>query len=311
MSEDQARETEAEERRITAPLAAALFREHADWLRRYVRRLAGNWSLPLSWLDPDDVVQDAFVQLLRHDWAEPIRSPGAWLCVVVRNQVARAAQQHRRFTDGDPAAHIEEGTAGWSSVSRQASTEEILAARAVVDAIADLAGNQQVATYLSRVQGWPHADIAAFLGCSASAAGVHVHRGTRTVSVVSKNSGVILADSQPSTIVLDRPRHAWLRAWAAVLRPGPVRWLAAILTWLAPWTVIFFISGGSWRAVFKGLVGTILAILAILAMSVVMGLILAVIYWIEDLIDWLGDQRRQRHAERHDRAVRRERDSGS
>jgi len=25
--------------RIAAPLAAALFEEHADWLRRYVRRL--------------------------------------------------------------------------------------------------------------------------------------------------------------------------------------------------------------------------------------------------------------------------------
>ena len=121
------------------------------------------------------------MQLLRHNWAEPIRNPGAWLCVVVRNQVNKAAQQHRHFIDDDPAAHIEVGTARWSSVPRQASTEEVQAARAAVDAIARLPGNQQVATYLSRVQGWPHADIAAFLGCSTSAAGVHVFRGTHVV----------------------------------------------------------------------------------------------------------------------------------
>jgi len=82
--------------------------------------------------------------------------------------VSKAAQQHRHFTDEDPAAHIEVGTARWSSVGRQAGTEDIQAARSAVDAIARLAGNQQVATYLSRVQGWPHADIAAFLGCSTS-----------------------------------------------------------------------------------------------------------------------------------------------
>jgi len=135
-NQNEARESESEQRRVPPALTEDLFREHAGWLRHYVYRLADSRSLPLSWLDPDDVVQDAFVQLLRHDWAEPIRNPGAWLCVVVRNQVAKAAQQHRRFTDDDPAAHIEEGTAGWSSVPRQASTEEIRAARAAVDAIA-------------------------------------------------------------------------------------------------------------------------------------------------------------------------------
>ena len=77
MNEDEARDREAEEKRLAAPLAAALFQEHADWLRRYMRRLANNRSLPPSLLDPDDVVQEAFVQLLRHNWDEPIRNPGA------------------------------------------------------------------------------------------------------------------------------------------------------------------------------------------------------------------------------------------
>jgi DNA-directed RNA polymerase specialized sigma24 family protein len=99
MSENQneAGESEAEQRRVPPALTEELFREHTAWLRHYVRRLADNRSLPSNLLDPDDVVQEAFVQLLRHDWAEPIRNPGAWLCVVVRNQVSKAAQQRRHY----------------------------------------------------------------------------------------------------------------------------------------------------------------------------------------------------------------------
>ena len=155
---------------------AALYSEHARWLGKYVRNLAENWAVPPSVLDPEDVVHEAFVSLLRYE--SSIQNPGAWLCVVARNQVTKAAQRQRRITGDDPAEHLEATTASWSSLSRRADAEVVMAARAVVDAMADLPGNQQVATYLSRVQGWPHADIAEFLGCSASAAGVHVHRGT-------------------------------------------------------------------------------------------------------------------------------------
>jgi RNA polymerase sigma factor (sigma-70 family) len=271
MNDDEARESEAEERRIAAARragraaiqaahAAALFEAHADWLRRYVRRLTDNRSLPPSWLDPDDVVQDAFVQLLRHDWAEPIRNPGAWLCVVVRNQVAKAAQQHRHFIDDDPGAHIEGGTAGWSSVPRQASTEEIVAARATVDAIARLAGNQQVATYLSRVQGWPHADIAAFLGCSTSAAGVHVFRGTHVVSVsgdvswgwtVARQEGILYAESG-----LVDALHRRARRLAVVVQVA-----------LASVTVILFISGVAWWVAVVPVIAPTGAILVIMALA--------------------------------------------
>jgi DNA-directed RNA polymerase specialized sigma24 family protein len=107
MNEDEARDREAEEKRIADPLAAALFQEHAGWLRRYVRRLADNRSLPPSLLDPDDVVQEAFVQLLRHNWAEPIRNPGAWLCVVARTQCVarccRLGEIRSSSPTGDPA----------------------------------------------------------------------------------------------------------------------------------------------------------------------------------------------------------------
>jgi DNA-directed RNA polymerase specialized sigma24 family protein len=129
---------------------AALYEEHAGWLRRYMRNLAENWAVPPNVLDPDDVVQEAFASLLRCD--RRIQNPGAWLCVVARNQVTKAAQHPCRIAREDPTVHLEAGT-DWTSLSRRADAEVIMAARAIVDAIAELPGNQQVATYLSRVAG--------------------------------------------------------------------------------------------------------------------------------------------------------------
>jgi RNA polymerase sigma factor (sigma-70 family) len=305
MNEDEARDRDAEEKRIAAPHAAALFQEHADWLRRYVRRLAGSRSLPPSLLDPDDVVQEAFVQLLRHNWDEPIRNPGAWLCVVVRNQVTKAAQQHRHFIDDDPAAHIEVGTAGWSSVPRQASTEEVQAARAAVDAIARLPGNQQVATYLSRVQGWPHADIAAFLGCSTSAAGVHVFRGTHTVGAeIAIGSSIAAASAM--MVNAGYSLSGYIRVLAAVVLAGVARRLAAVVlagVVLAAVAVVLLISGVPWWV-------------AVLPVTAPVGatLVIAAVVWLCSVFTgWLDDhQRWKRRAERarHDRAARREADGG-
>jgi RNA polymerase sigma factor (sigma-70 family) len=286
MNEDEARDRAAEEKRIAAPLVAALFREHAGWLRSYVRRLAGNRSLPPSLLDPDDVVQEAFVQLLLHNWAEPIRNPGAWLCVVVRNQVSKAAQQHRHFTDDDPAAHIEVGTAGWSSVPRQAGTEEVQAARAAVDAIARLPGNQQVATYLSRVQGWPQADIAAFLGCSTSAAGVHVFRGTHAVNVRIAEDARYSYSMDVSHSISDSSRSA-LSDYGYV-----PRFIAVIQVVLAAVTVVLLISGVPWWA-------AVIPVIAPGGVILVIAAVVSLVWLCSVFTDWLGDHQRRAQIGRH------------
>ena len=282
-NQNEARESEAEQRRVPPALTEELFREHADWLRHYVRRLADNRSLPSNLLDPDDVVQEAFVQLLRHDWAEPIRNPGAWLCVVVRNQVSKAAQQRRHVIDDDPAAHIEVGTAGWSSMHRQASTEDIQVARAAVDAIARLDGGQQIATYLSRVQGWPQADIAAFLGCSTSAAGVHVFRGTHAVRALMEME--IQADDR-TYYARASLGYSGRRALGAFSRG-----LAAIQAISAVVTVVLLISGVPWWMAVVPVIAPAGAILVVAAVRSLMWLCSVFTGWLDD------HQRRKRRAQ--------------
>ncbi|WP_067132122.1 RNA polymerase sigma factor [Microtetraspora malaysiensis] len=220
-------------------LAGAVYGEQHDPLLGYARRLASGWGIPMSELDPEDVVQDAFVQLILQDGIETIHKPGAWLCVVVRNQIAKAAQRRRPFTEGDPALHLEAGTACWSSLARQADIEDIRAARTVVDAIADLSGNQQIATYLSRVQGWPNTDIAAFLDCSVSTAGVHVFRGTHAISAspevmaASRSASfgplVVVLVGLVIAIVLFLAGASW---WLAVLVPVGLFLGAVASSWL-------------------------------------------------------------------------------
>jgi RNA polymerase sigma factor (sigma-70 family) len=285
-NQNEAQESQAEQRRVPPALTEELFREHAGWLRHYVRRLADNRSLPLNLLDPDDVVQEAFVQLLRHDWAEPIRNPGAWLCVVARNQVSKAAQRYRHVIDDDPAAHIEVGTARWSSVHRQASTEEIQVARATVDAIARLDGGQQIATYLSRVQGWPQADIAAFLGCSTSAAGVHVFRGTHAVRAlmeIQREEGTYYARADQASLGYFGFGRRALGAFG--------RGLAAIQAILAVVTVVLLISGVPWWMAVIPVIAPVGAILVIAAVRSLMWLCSVFTGWLDD------HQRRERRAQ--------------
>ena len=250
-------------------LGSDIYSEHYDPLLGYARRLASSWGIPMSVLDPEDVVQDAFVQLLLQEgWTETINKPGAWLCVVVRNQIAKAAQRRRPFADGDPDAYLEARTVRWSSLARQASIEDIYAARAIVGAIADLSGKQQIATYLSRVQGWPSNDIAAFLDCSVSTAGVHVFRGTQ---VVIHN----VWDRAHVLDALNAPDVSEIRSYFGGI---------SVLVGLALALVLFLIGVPWWLAVLVS-IGFLLAPVA------------AIWVW-ETAADWSYDRRIRRQHER-------------
>jgi len=111
-----------------------------------------------------DVTQDAFVELLRH-W-EKVRHherPGAWVRRVAIRRLMRVLRRDGRRRDAEHAFEP-------PGAPEPADVDVLLALR-------EVSPRQRAALILHYFEDLPIRDIAELLGCSASSAAVHVHRG--------------------------------------------------------------------------------------------------------------------------------------
>src|SRR4051812_15566418 len=100
-------ESETGVRLDPAEAVAQSLRTHSPRLRQYVTR-----HLPAElkeWLDPQDVVQDVFVDAFRrrgdfpiHDAEEAVR----WLLTIARNRLIDLVRQHRALKRAGPAGRV-------------------------------------------------------------------------------------------------------------------------------------------------------------------------------------------------------------
>ena len=240
----------------------ALYREYSAPLLRFVHRCGAERGLPESQLDAEGVVHETFEQMLRYPG--PISHPPAWLYAVARRRVARIHHGQRRHAPHDPAHLIGEASADvrWTSLAARAPAEDVMTARAVMNAIADLPDHQRTATYLRQVEGWSLSEIGDYLSCASATAGVHVHRGTRAVAfsigqVTDKTHGVAPARASAAPAMGCGAVIALLLVMAVAA--GLLYWFGAPL-WLvlvgslAP--VVLTVTGAclwSWRAGRKAL----------------------------------------------------------
>jgi RNA polymerase sigma factor (sigma-70 family) len=194
-----------------------LYKSYAVPLRRFVRRVAADRGLPESLVDTEGVVHDTFAVLLSGS-GQPIRNPAAWLFTVARNQVGKAAAAQSRTAAGDPADHLSDGSATWASVAPPADAEDIRAARAVMQAIAGLPGHQAIATYLRQIEGWSLTEFGAYINCTASTAGVHVHRGTVKVRLLEAATEAVDVLFPAAVAYFYPPPFSWTRAWEGLGR---------------------------------------------------------------------------------------------
>jgi RNA polymerase sigma-70 factor, ECF subfamily len=154
----------------------SLYADYADPLRRYVSRVAAGCGLPESLVDTEGIVHETFVALLGSRGV--VENPPAWLFTVARRLViGRARALLNRWADGDPRELLDASSTRWSSVARQASTEDICEARRVMAGLTGLTDNQRVAVFLRHVLGWSTAEIGEYLACAPATVSVHVHRG--------------------------------------------------------------------------------------------------------------------------------------
>ncbi|MEU3708029.1 sigma-70 family RNA polymerase sigma factor [Streptomyces anulatus] len=137
-----------------------------------VRQRGRAWGLSEQDVDVEALVQDTFEQAL-NDW-DRIRVPRAWLYTVARRRLARCISTAALRADGDPADHTEQGTVGWSTVAPSASTQDLVAAREIVELIQLMPQpRRQEVAYLRYIEGWGFNEIAEQLGCCPATARVH------------------------------------------------------------------------------------------------------------------------------------------
>ncbi|WP_410600813.1 RNA polymerase sigma factor [Amycolatopsis sp. lyj-90] len=160
-------------------LVDCLYRAYAKPLRRYVRHVAANRGLSESLVDTEGVVHEAFVAMLCT--RTTIEDPPAWLFTVARRLISKIAAQPTSRAVGEPQDLLHTNATQWTSLTAQASTEDVAEAREVLARIAELPDRQKIAVYLRNVQGWSTAELSDYLKCAPATANVHSHRGRQRI----------------------------------------------------------------------------------------------------------------------------------
>jgi transmembrane sensor len=144
----------------------ALYREHALWLRSWIRRRLGSSALAA------DLVQATFCRLLeRRDGVIP-HSPRSFLATVARRLLVDDRRRHnieRAYLDCHATIH---GDADLLTPERIAESMELL--QGILELLATLPAGVRQSFVLRRIEGLSHDDIAAKLGISTRTVKRHV-----------------------------------------------------------------------------------------------------------------------------------------
>jgi RNA polymerase sigma-70 factor (ECF subfamily) len=142
-----------------------LIERHELEIFRYALRLTGRRA------DADDVFQETFLAAFRA-WPPPRRgNERAWLYRIATNKTIDQVRRRRPHTPLEDMKDLR-----LAAPDRDGVTMLDLAA-----AIRELPAGQRAAFVLHRVEGLPHREVAAALGCSEEAARARVHEATKKV----------------------------------------------------------------------------------------------------------------------------------
>lgn len=125
-------------------------------------------------VEPDDLVQDAFVRVLRRG-IDDIANLDAYL----RRTVLNLSSNERRSWLRRQRAYRQE----------RIVTETVPATFVDVADLLRLAPDVRAVLWLAEVEGWTHAEIAGLLGCSEEAARARASRGRRRLRLALVEEG--------------------------------------------------------------------------------------------------------------------------
>jgi RNA polymerase sigma-70 factor, ECF subfamily len=143
-------------------------RFEAFYEREYHRVVGFAYALTGSWEAAEDATQEAFLRAHR-DWERVGRydQPGAWVRRVAANLAVSALR--RRLAEAKALLRL--------AARRQPDPPLQPEAVDFWRAVRALPSRQRQAVALFYLEGWPTAEIARFLGCSATTVRGHLHRG--------------------------------------------------------------------------------------------------------------------------------------
>jgi RNA polymerase sigma-70 factor (ECF subfamily) len=125
-------------------------------------------------VEPDDLVQDAFVRVLRRG-IDDIANLDAYL----RRTVLNLSSNERRRWSRRQRAYREE----------RVVSETVPATFVDVADLLRLAPDVRAVLWLAEVEGWTHAEIAGLLGCTEEAARARASRGRRRLRLALVEEG--------------------------------------------------------------------------------------------------------------------------
>lgn len=168
----------------------SLIRAHQDGLYSFILRLSGRPEVA------EDVVQEAFVRVLRHlDRFDERFRFSTWLFTIAKRLFVNAAQKHRPVYDTDTVAG--RGANGPTPASQIARAERLGHLRDTLDtALAALSEQQREVVLLFHQQNWPIGEIAAYLGMPEGTVKSHLHRARKRMHAVITADKQLLARAE-------------------------------------------------------------------------------------------------------------------
>ena len=163
----------------TGPLPE-LLRNHQPRLRAICRRMCGPDD------DPDDVLQDTYVEIVRH--LAGFRGESSfmtWATAVARSQLNRHRRRHRRHVRRDDA--IDTASRSYPTLFGQVEPEPELQACAdslrapLLAALAELAELDREVFVMRELDGMTAPEVASALGLSIPAVKSRLHRARRSL----------------------------------------------------------------------------------------------------------------------------------
>ena len=153
---------------------------HHPTLLRFVRRQCDLRRLPVSRVDPQDIVQEVFTEALAR-WST-LRHPVRWTYTVARRRLGAHVRVTAPTVDVDVTDLVvpQDLTLDEDGRARDEPFQAALRGE-VYGALLELPDRQRAATILRHVGGYSSAEIGGVLGCQPATADVHVFRGVQAL----------------------------------------------------------------------------------------------------------------------------------
>jgi RNA polymerase sigma factor (sigma-70 family) len=173
-----------------------LVAEQYDLLVRYAASRLGDYGVPRWSADPEDIVQNVLLAVLKRDG--PITFIRSYTYTCMRREVGVAAD---RYYKGRGYESLDADVRAEDEPAEPSFEEEATQRHVINEALAELPPQQRRAFLLTRELGMTQEQAAQAMGTATATVGVHMSRATRTLRTALAGVGMALVGWATASIV--------------------------------------------------------------------------------------------------------------